>query len=172
MPTVNDVNETLSPFPVVSPETTPVGPGKSWAFKSLGLNALGSVVDYTVLMVTAGLMLPTPLCTMLGVSAGATFSFLMNRRYAFRASKAALGPQLVRYGAAMGTLMMIHAAVVWTLKARFAIPLLPAKMFADLTVLAASQPFVLKRFVFAPVTVRPVAVAAEVPKAAVVPVVA
>ena len=66
---------------------------KSWAWKSLLLNGLGSCLDFTVLFVGGELIgLPTPIATMLGVASGATFNFLMNRRFAFSATSGAIEP--------------------------------------------------------------------------------
>jgi putative flippase GtrA len=123
-----------------------------WMVKSLSLNACGSAIDYALLLVAAKvLLLPTPAATMIGIAVGATFNFLMNRRFAFR-STGAIGPQALRYAAAIGALMVVHAAVAWLLRDVAHVPLLFAKILADLGVLAFSQPFVLRKFVFSPST--------------------
>jgi putative flippase GtrA len=115
----------------------------------MAINACGSAIDYGLLLVLGGLLaLPTPVATMSGLAAGATFNFVMNRRYAFADSAMPLASQALRYASVMLLLMIIHAFVVSLLRERFGVPLVFAKMLGDLGVLGLSQPFLLRRFVF------------------------
>ena len=132
-----------------------LGGEKGWAFKCLAINGCGSAIDYSVLLLLgAALALPTPVATMSGLALGASFNFIMNRRYVFPDSPVPLAAQALRYGSAMLGLMTIHAVVVWFLRERVGIPLVPAKLLGDVGVLGLSQPFILRKFVF-PRTPRP-----------------
>jgi putative flippase GtrA len=124
----------------------------AWMLKSLSLNACGSAIDYALLLVVAKVLLwPTPAATMIGIAAGASFNFMTNRKFAFK-STAPIGPQALRYAVVIGALMLVHAAVAWLLRDVAHVPLLFAKILADLGVLAFSQPFALRKFVFSPST--------------------
>lgn len=122
----------------------------SWALRSATLNAFGSALDYSVALSLVSVMgVATPLGTAAGVMTGATFNFFANRRFAFGdASCAPVGRQALRFVTAIGTLMVIHALAVWMLRDRLGVPFVPAKMAADVVLLGATQPFVLRYFVF------------------------
>jgi putative flippase GtrA len=122
---------------------------RAWALRSTLFNALGSGLDYAILP-TACLVfgLPTPYGAMLGVACGATFSFTMNRWLVFSSPRGSLVGQALRYAVAMAALMSVHAWVAWALRDRLGVPLLAAKVLADVGVLAVSQPLVLRLLVF------------------------
>lgn len=122
----------------------------SWVFKSLAINAVGALLDYAVaLTLVTGLAVMTPLATAAGVCTGACFNFLMNRSVAFRdGTPSAMSRQALRFIGAMGTLMVIHSMAVWFLRDGMGVPFIPAKLACDVVLLGATQPFVLRYFVF------------------------
>ncbi len=135
----------------------------SWIGRSLLVNSGASLVDWlTVLTVLRLFHAPTPVGTVCGLIVGSTFSFLANRRFAFHSHSAA-GPQLVRFALGMAALMALHAAVVGTLVDRMHVPLLYAKMGADLCIMATGQLLMFRLFVFAPPRAPAVLPAVAVP---------
>jgi putative flippase GtrA len=123
---------------------------KSWLVKSLASSAVGSALDYLLLFIAAkGMGLPTPLAAAIGLSAGATFNFFGNRHFVFRAASGDLVSQALRYALMVAGLMAVHACAMWLLRDELGVPLFIAKVAADLGVLAGTQPFLLRYFVFA-----------------------
>lgn len=122
----------------------------SWAVRSLAINASGSAIDYaTVALLVVALGLPTPVGTVTGLALGAAWNFTLNRNVAFADRK----PRLLiyeaaRYVGALSVLMTAHAFVVWYLRDRLGVPLFAAKIPADMVLLGATQPFILRHFVF------------------------
>lgn len=121
----------------------------SWAVKSLLLGLFGSALDYALLFSTVNLLsFPIPLGAALGLTAGATFNFLMNRRFAFRAQSGAMGSQAFRYVGAMGALLGLHVGAMWLLVDRAGLPLAIAKPACDLILLGLGQLLVFRYVVF------------------------
>ena len=121
----------------------------AWVAKSLLIGALGSILDYSVvgLGVTVLALQPSR-ATALGLGCGMVLNFLLNRRFTFNAGKEPVLAQALRYALAMGALLVVHSCVVAILCGQFKVPVLLAKLAADLGVLSFSQPFALRRFVF------------------------
>ena len=126
-----------------------------WVWKSLASNAMGSAVDYALLFIAAkGFGLPTPLAAAIGVAGGATFNFFGNRQFAFQATLGDLVSQATRYALVIGGLMLVHAVAMWLMRDHLGVPLFYAKVAADLCVIAGTQPFLLRYFVFAQARAR------------------
>jgi putative flippase GtrA len=141
------------------------GLSRNWAVRSLLLNGGGNLLDWLTLLTAVKLLrAPTTAGTLAGLIVGCTFSFLMNRRYAFR-SQAAAGPQLLRFVLGMGALMGLHAFAVGTLVDTLGVPLVFAKLGADLCIMATGQLLVLRLFVFPAPRVDPTAPVVEVVRA-------
>lgn len=122
-----------------------------WAVRCLAVNATGSLLDYALaLLLVTRLEVMTPVGTAAGVLLGATFNFVANRRFAFRDADGPWQRQATRFAFAIGGLMLIHASAVWVLRDHLGVDFIPAKMMADVVILGASQPFVLRHLVFAP----------------------
>jgi putative flippase GtrA len=123
---------------------------KAWAFKSVAINATGSLLDLCVLMIFARVIkAPLPVAAFLGAATGASFNFFVNRRLAFSDSQLAFGSQALRYAACTLGLLLLHAAFVTFLHQNFAVPLPVAKFTSDFCVMAGAQ-LVLLRFVVFP----------------------
>lgn len=121
----------------------------SWIARSAALNFGGSVIDYALLFgLTHFAGAPTVLAAITGLFVGATFNFAMNRRFAFGDRKGPVGAQALRYALGIGTLLLVHTALLSTLVDRGLLPLLAAKPLCDLVVLGAGQLVVLRLFVF------------------------
>ncbi len=122
-----------------------------WIARSVLVGAVASFVDYVLVVLLARqLEAPTPLAGAVGLLTGATFNFVLSRRWVFRAQASPLAPQLARFALAIGALLLVHAASLWFWRDHLGVPLVPAKVLSDLLVLATTQPFVLRRFVFSP----------------------
>lgn len=119
--------------------------------KSVAINSLGSGLDYLiVLSLVTGLGVATPIGTISGVMAGASFNFYMNRRLAFTtACSEAVSGQVIRFITSTLVLAVLHAIIIWTLRDRLGFPLVPVKMVADFSLFATTQPFLFKYYVFA-----------------------
>lgn len=124
---------------------------RTWVVRSLSVGLVATTADYTLVTVTTRfLAFPAPLATALGLSLGATIAFFGNRRFAFEATGEPLLPQALRFVLGMGSIIAVHAAAVWALTGPGRLHVLLAKLICDLTILAAGQLFVLRRFVFPP----------------------
>ncbi len=122
---------------------------KLWVFKSLLINGFGSALDYAlVYLLIAVLALPTPVGICAGLLVGATFNFLMNRRFAFAESQGPIGPQAARYALGTGLLMLLHASAVTALRDGLGVPLFYAKPVCDLAILAGGSILVMRYLVF------------------------
>lgn len=124
---------------------------RSWVVRSLSVGAVATVADYTLVTVTTQLFdLWAPVATACGLTLGATLAFFGNRRFAFQASHRPLLPQALRFVVGMGSIIAVHAAAVWGLTGPLGVHVLVAKPLADVTILAAGQLLILRRFVFPP----------------------
>lgn len=110
---------------------------------------MAALCDYTLLLTTAKVIgWPTPICAMVGVSVGASVNFLLNRRLAFRDSRSSVAGAALRYVAAIGCLMILHATAVGVLTDRLEVPIVLSKLISDVTLLAGGQLLILRYVVF------------------------
>ncbi|MGQ0507111.1 MAG: GtrA family protein [Myxococcaceae bacterium] len=122
--------------------------GSSWIVRSLSVNAGGSLLDWlTVWALVQGLEASTSSSTLAGLLMGCTFSFILNKRFAFKAQGPA-GPQVLKYAMGMAVLMALHSSLVGLLVDRFGIPLIAAKLCADSGIMATGQLVLLRQVVF------------------------
>lgn len=122
---------------------------RSWATRSLAVGGVATALDVLTLLACVKLArLPTPLAAMCGVVVGAVWAFFANRRFAFQDSAGRLGPQALRYGVATGVAMLVHAALVGWLADRVGVPVVLAKLGADVAVFTVGQLLLLRYVVF------------------------
>lgn len=133
----------------------------SWATRSLAVGGVATVLDILTLLACVKLArLPTPVGAGLGVMVGAVWAFWANRRFAFKDSQGPLGPQVLRYGVTTGGAMLVHAALVGWLADRVGVPVVLAKLAADVAIFTVGQ-LLLLRYVVFPRSAPPVPPAAS-----------
>jgi putative flippase GtrA len=120
-----------------------------WATRSLLVGGVATVVDVSC-MVTAVEWLGWPRvpAAMLGVSVGATVSFLLNKYFAFRDHESKLGPQALRYAAATGGAMLVHASFMFVLTTMLGVFYVISKFIADLVVFSGGNLLLMRFIVF------------------------
>lgn len=122
---------------------------RSWATRSLAVGGVATVLDVLTLLACVELArLPTPVAAMAGVVVGAVWAFFANRRFAFPDSRGKLSAQALRYGVATGGAMLVHAALVGWLADRVGVPVVLAKLGADVAVFTVGQLLLLRYVVF------------------------
>ena len=122
---------------------------RSWASRSLAVGAVATVVDIGVLLLCVRwLGFPNPLGAAVGVTVGSTVAFFGNRTFAFPDCEPELRPQLVRFAATVSVGIAVHAPLVGVLADLFGVPVVLAKLIADLAVFGLGQLFLLRYFVF------------------------
>jgi putative flippase GtrA len=122
---------------------------RSWAARSLQVGALATLLDICVLLVCVRVLkLPTPVGAAVGVAIGSTLAFFLNRHFAFRAGDTPVAGQAVRYVVSTLIAMSIHASLVGILADRFDVPVVVAKLIADVLVFSIGQLLVLRFLVF------------------------
>ncbi|MGA9519991.1 MAG: GtrA family protein [Myxococcaceae bacterium] len=122
---------------------------QSWATRSLAVGAVATGIDILVLLACVDIFgLPNPLGAMVGVLVGSTFTFFANRHFAFRDHNPRLAPQAARFAVFTGLGMLAHAWVVYVFANRMGVPLVLAKLGADVIVFTVGQMLVLRYFVF------------------------
>ncbi len=127
----------------------------SWVTRSLAAGGVATALDILTLLACVKLArLPTPVGAGLGVMVGAVWAFWANRRFAFKDSQGALGPQALRYSVATGVAMLVHAALVGWLADHVGVPVVLAKLAADVAVFTVGQLLLLRYLVF-PRSTRP-----------------
>ncbi len=120
-----------------------------WASRSLCVGAVATMVDVAVLLLCVRwLGFPNPLGAAVGVTVGSTVAFFGNRKFAFPDCEPEFRPQLVRFAATVGVGIAVHAPLVGVLADMFAVPVVLAKLIADLAVFGLGQLFLLRYFVF------------------------
>jgi len=120
-----------------------------WIVRSLLASSVGTAADYALLTTSILVFgVRTVLGAALGTTTGAVINFFLNRRFAFGAHRAPVGPQLVRYVLVIATLLALHAVSLAALRDRAGVPLLAAKVSCDLVFLLAGQLLVLRHVVF------------------------
>lgn len=121
----------------------------SWAGRSLQIGAVATVVDIGVLLVCVRVLkLPTPVGAAAGVAIGSTLAFFLNRRFAFRAEGTPVAGQAVRFIISTLIAMSIHAPLVGILADRLGVPVVVAKLIADVLVFSIGQLLALRFVVF------------------------
>jgi putative flippase GtrA len=85
---------------------------------------------------------------MVGVFFGSTFTFFLNRHFAFRDHNPKLAPQALKFVVATGICMVIHGGFVSFLRDRHGVPVVFAKLIADVCVFSVGQLLVLRYLVF------------------------
>lgn len=121
----------------------------SWATRSLSMGAIATALDIAVLLVCVKLFgLANPVGAMIGVVAGAVWTFFANRYIAFRDHEPKLAPQALKFGLATFGSMWIHAGAVWLLADRLGLNVVVAKLLADIAVFSVGQLLLLRYVVF------------------------
>jgi putative flippase GtrA len=121
----------------------------SWATRSLAVGAIATALDVLVLLFCVlRLRWSNPEGAAAGVAVGAAFTFFANRHFAFRDHHPQLVPQAVKFIAATGMAMVVHAGFVWCLADRLGIPVVIAKLVADVAVFSVGQLLILRYVVF------------------------
>ncbi len=122
---------------------------RSWAARSLQVGALATVLDICVLLVCVRLLkLPTPVGAAVGVAIGSTLAFFLNRTFAFRAKGTPVTGQAVRFIISTLIAMSIHAPLVGILADWLDVPVVVAKLIADVLVFSIGQLLALRFLVF------------------------
>jgi putative flippase GtrA len=121
----------------------------SWAARSLQVGALATVLDICVLLVCKKVLkLPTPVGAAIGVAVGSTLAFFLNRRWAFRAQGTPLTGQAVKYVISTLIAMSIHAPLVGILADWLDVPVVVAKLIADVLVFSVGQLLAMRFVIF------------------------
>ena len=108
---------------------------RGWASRSLAVGAVATFVDVCVLLVCVRLLgFPNPAGAAVGVAVGSTV--------------AEMAPQLIRFVATVSVGMAVHASLVHVLADMFTVPVVLAKLIADLAVFGLGQLFLLRYVVF------------------------
>jgi|GEM_PF-6183720 len=128
---------------------TCLGLARGWASRSLAVGAVATLVDVGVLLICVRwLGFPNPLGAAVGVAVGSTVAFFGNRVFAFPDCEPEMAPQLVRFIATVSIGMALHASLVHVLADLFTVPVVLAKLIADLAVFGLGQLFLLRYLVF------------------------
>jgi putative flippase GtrA len=122
---------------------------RSWAARSLQVGALATVLDISVLLVCKKVLkLPTPVGAAIGVAIGSTLAFFLNRRWAFRASGTPVAGQAVKFIISTLIAMSIHAPLVGILADWLDVPVVVAKLIADVLVFSIGQLLAMRFLIF------------------------
>jgi putative flippase GtrA len=123
-------------------------PAVTWVSRSLAVGAVATAVDLVVLLAAVRwLRVSNPVGAMLGVAVGSTVAFLGNRSFAFRDSDGPWLPEALRFLAGTGVGMVVHGQLVRVLTDQ-EMPLVLAKLTADVCVFTFGQLLLLRFFVF------------------------
>ena len=121
----------------------------SWAARSLQVGALATVLDVCVLLVCKKVLnLPTPVGAAIGVAIGSTLAFFLNRAWAFRARGTPVTGQAVKYIISTLIAMSIHAPLVGILADWLDVPVVVAKLAADVLVFSIGQLLAMRFLIF------------------------
>ena len=121
----------------------------SWATRSLAVGGLATVVDICVLLTAVKVFrLATPFAAMCGVVVGSVLTFFLNRHFAFRDHHPQLAPQALKFAGSTAFAMLVHAALVGLLADRLGVPVVLAKLVADLLVFSVGQLLLFRYVVF------------------------
>jgi putative flippase GtrA len=137
----------------------------SWATRSLAVGALATGMDIMILLVCVrSFGLPNPVGAAIGVSFGATFTFFANKRFAFRDHRPTVGPQMAKFAGATAGSMLLHASFVGIMADRLGVPVVLAKIIADVAVFSVGQLLLLRYLVFPKAKPEPVTVQSVPPE--------
>jgi putative flippase GtrA len=115
----------------------------------LAVGAAATLLDICILLICVKVFhLLTWFAAMTGVFFGSTFTFFMNRHFAFRDHNPKLAPQALKFVVATGICMVIHGGLVSFLRDRQGVPVVLAKLIADICVFSIGQLLVLRYLVF------------------------
>lgn len=121
----------------------------SWTTRSLAVGAVATAIDILILLACVKwFLLPNPVGAMVGVLFGSTFTFFANRHFAFRDHNPKLAPQAAKFVVATFVGMLVHAQFVYIFADRLGVPVVLAKLGADLLVFTVGQMLLLRYFVF------------------------
>jgi putative flippase GtrA len=113
------------------------------------VGAAATLLDIAVLLVCVkGFRLPNPLGAMVGVLFGSTFTFFANRHFAFRDHNPSLAPQAAKFAVTTIAVMLAHAQIVYVFADRLDVPVVLAKLCADVIVFTVGHMLLLRYFVF------------------------
>jgi putative flippase GtrA len=122
---------------------------KSWAARSLQVGALATVLDVCVLLFCKKVLkLPTPVGAAIGVAIGSTLAFFLNRAWAFRARGTPVTGQAVKFIISTLIAMSIHAPLVGILADWLDVPVVVAKLAADVLVFSIGQLLAMRFLIF------------------------
>jgi len=120
----------------------------SWAIRSLAAGGVATFLDIAVLLFCVKLLhFPNPLGAALGVLVGSIFTFFANKHFAFKDRHPERG-QALRYAATTAVAMGVHALLIYVMANLWNIPVVVAKMAADLLVFSVGQLLLLRYVVF------------------------
>lgn len=120
-----------------------------WVSRSLMVGAAATALDILILLICVkGFGTANPVGAMVGVIFGSTFTFFANRHFAFRDHKPQLAPQAMKFVLTTFAAMLVHAYLVYLLADRMTVPVVVAKMIADIAVFSVGQLLVLRYIVF------------------------
>lgn len=121
----------------------------SWATRSLAMGGIAAALDIATLLVAVKLFgWPNPVGAMAGVVVGGTFAFVANRKVAFTDARGTLRAQLVKFVLSTSGAMVVHAALIYALADRLGLPVIAAKLIADVLVFSVGQMLMLRYVVF------------------------
>lgn len=120
-----------------------------WVSRSLMVGAAATALDIAILLVCVkAFATSNPVGAMVGVVFGSTFTFFANRHFAFRDHNPQVAPQALKFVVTTFAAMLIHAYLVHVLADRMTVPVVVAKMIADVAVFTVGQLLVLRYIVF------------------------
>jgi putative flippase GtrA len=120
----------------------------SWALRSVALGGVSTAVDLSVGATLRHFGLATHLAAMCGTSLGAIFTYVSNRKLAFKDHQQGVVRSAVKFIVMTITLSTIHGQITAWLCDTRGLPYPVAKMSADLLVFTFNQPLLLRYFVF------------------------
>jgi putative flippase GtrA len=121
----------------------------TWVTRSMAISSAATVVDVTVLVICVEVFrLPNPVAAMVGVSCGSLVTFFANRHFAFRDHNPELVPDVLKFVLTTLVAMVIHALIVYALANRLRVPVVIAKLCADILVFSVGQLLALRYIVF------------------------
>ncbi len=123
--------------------------GNSWAVRSTAVGGVATVLDVAVLLVCVKLFhTSNPVGAGIGVFVGAVFTFFANRHFAFRDHHPELGPQALKFAITTGFAIALHMSLVHVMADLWHVPVVLAKLAADLLVFSVGQLLLLRYVVF------------------------
>ncbi len=121
-----------------------------WAIRSLVASAFGAGLDIAVLVCLVRFCGMDPvIATGIGVLAGGSVNFFLNKRFAFRDRDPRVARQALRYALSTGASFALYEAVYATLTKRLGVDYVVAKLVSDVLVFNVGG-LVLNRYVVFP----------------------